>query len=230
MGRRRHAHRRRRVGRQVPVEPVEGERGVLVRLEARYPARDGEPGGHADRERHLARRQVADEEHEHDGRGDVHVPEAQLPAVVETPRDVGVRLHGGLRNRVRRGSDDRAHDRAGDHQADRRENGQADIKKDGAEVAQRRQRDQRDHEADEAHERLDAGAEFRDLRQCAGERPGDAREGHQVECMARERERQSRDGERQQTDEGDQLARGRAPGGRCGGGEDGDAHEELPWT
>jgi hypothetical protein len=41
----------------------------------------------------LAAGHVADEEHEQDRRGDIDVPEADLPLVIETPRDVGVGLH-----------------------------------------------------------------------------------------------------------------------------------------
>ena len=75
-----------------------GEGGVLVGLQARDPARDGDACAHANGECQLARGQIADEEREQDGGGDVDIPETDLPAVVETPRDVGVRLHVGLRD------------------------------------------------------------------------------------------------------------------------------------
>ena len=73
---------------------------------------------------------------------------------------------------MRGGSDDRAHDRACDHEAHGGEDGQAHVEQHGPEIAQRGQRDQRHDEADEAHECLDARTEVGDLRQRRGERAG----------------------------------------------------------
>src|SRR5574338_155314 len=103
--RRRGAHRGERTGGQMPVQPVDGEGRVLVRLEARNPARDEDAHRHADGEGQLAAGQVADEEHEQDRRGDIDIPEADLPLVIETPRDIGVRLHVGLLGVDAAGSD-----------------------------------------------------------------------------------------------------------------------------
>jgi hypothetical protein len=83
----------------------------------------------------LAAGQIADEEHEQDRRGDIDIPEADLPLVIETPRDIGVRLHVGLLGVDAAGSDHRAHDRAGDHETHGGEDGEADVEQDRAEVA-----------------------------------------------------------------------------------------------
>ena len=122
----------------MPVQPVDGEGRMLVRLDARDPARDEDARRHADGERSLAAGHVADEKHEQDRRGDIDIPEADLPLVIETPRDIGVCLHIGLLGVDVGVSDHRAHDRAGDHQAHGSENGEADVEQDRAEIAQSR--------------------------------------------------------------------------------------------
>mmetsp|Transcript_41618 Transcript_41618/g.97819 ORF Transcript_41618/g.97819 Transcript_41618/m.97819 type:complete len:221 (-) Transcript_41618:818-1480(-) len=94
------AHRGQRAGRQVPVEPVDREGRVLVGLDAGDPARGEQPGGEAQRERELRARHVAHEQAQQGRRRDVDVPEADLPLVVEAPRDVGVGVHGASRRCV----------------------------------------------------------------------------------------------------------------------------------
>ena len=138
MRRWRGAHRGQRTGRQVPVQPVDGEGRMFVCLDARYPARNEDACRHADGERSLAAGHVADEEHEQDRRGDIDIPEADLPLIIETPRDIGVCLHIGLLGVDAGVSDHRAHDRASDHQAHGGEDGEADVEQDRAEIAQSR--------------------------------------------------------------------------------------------
>src|SRR5574338_26298 len=113
--RRRRSHRGQRTGGQMPVQPVDGESGMPVRLQARDPARHEDAGGHAHGEGQPSAGQIADEEHQDDGRGDVDIPESDLPPVVKATRDIGFRLHVGPLD-VDAGSDDGAHDRAGKHE------------------------------------------------------------------------------------------------------------------
>jgi len=167
---------------------------MAVSLEARNPSRQEDAHRHAGGKGQLAAGQVADEEEKQDRGGDINVPESDLPGVIETTRDVGVGLHAGLRG-VSSGSDDRAHDGAGDHQTHGCEDRQSHVEQDRPEIAQGRERDQRDHETDKAHQRLDPRTERRNLGQGRGERAGDTREADQIQGIAREGHAEPQDGQ-----------------------------------
>ena len=102
-----------------------------------------------------------EEETKQKRRRDIEVPPADLPLVIESPRNVGLGFHWASSDWLRAGialrhRQDCPHDCARDDETHGREDRQAEIKQHGAKVAEPREAHQRDDETDKSDESFDA--------------------------------------------------------------------------